>query len=69
MKEKENVFNKLLDHAEELEERGEEITDLQKEEVEKLKDSFRHKAKGTWSTVMSQELTLVSQTEQVKTYI
>ena len=64
-REKENVINKLYDLQMDFEEKEEEITDLQREEVEKLRETFRQRAKTTWHTVMSQELTLVSQTEQV----
>ena len=65
IREKENVINKLYDLQMDFEEKEEEITDLQREEVEKLREQFRQRAKATWHTVMSQELTLVSQTEQV----
>ena len=34
-------------------------------EVEKLREDFRLTARVTWDTVMSQEMTLVTQTEQV----
>ena len=44
---------------------GDEITDLQREELEQLRDDFKFKAKGTWDTVMSLEMVLVTQTEQV----
>ncbi len=65
LKEKENIFNKLYDLQIEFEERDQEITDLQREEVEKLRDLFRTRAKMTWNVVMTQEITLVTQTEQV----
>ena len=65
IREKEIVINKLYDLQMDFEEKEEEITDLQREEVEKLREQFRQRAKTTWHTVMSQELTLVSQTEQV----
>ena len=65
MREKESIFNKLYDLQIDFEEREEEITELQREEVYKLKDLVRQKAKSVWSTVMSQEITLVTQTDQV----
>lgn len=65
MKEKETIFNKLYDLQIDFEEREEEITELQREEVYKLKDLVRQKAKAVWNTVMSQEITLVTQTDQV----
>ena len=65
-REKEAVLNKLYDLQLDFEEKEEEITDLQREEVEKIREQFRQRAKTTWHTVMAQELTLVSQTEQVR---
>lgn len=67
LKEKDGILDRLFDMAADMEEKygNEEITDLQKDEVDKLRDLFRQKTKMTWNTVMSQELTLVSQTEQV----
>lgn len=63
---KENIFNSFYDKMAALEDReGEEITDLQREELEQLRDDFKIKAKGTWDTVMSLEMVLVTQTEQV----
>ncbi len=38
---------------------------IQREEVERLRFEFRSLAKETWNTVMCQEMTLVTQTEQV----
>ena len=69
LKEKENIFNKLYDLQIEFEERDQDVTDLQREEVEKLRDLFRTRVKMTWNVVMAQEITLVSQTEQVIFYI
>jgi hypothetical protein len=67
LREKEKVFNKLFDLAAEFEEReGEEVTELQREEVDKLRDFFRQRAKNSWNVVMSQEMTLLTQTEQVR---
>ena len=65
LKEKENIFNKLYDLQIEFEERDQDVTDLQREEVEKLRDLFRTRTKMTWNVVMTQEITLVTQTEQV----
>ena len=36
-----------------------------REDLEKIRETFRTRAKSTWDTVMSQEMTLVTQTEQV----
>ena len=56
---------RLYDIADDLQDRDEQVTDFQREEVDRIIDSFRQKAKNAWNVVMSQELTLVSQTEQV----
>ncbi len=42
-----------------------QVTDLQRDEVDKLREHFKIRAKETWSKVMAQELTLMTQTEQV----
>ena len=56
----------FYDLAADIEEKeGVEVTDGQREEVEKLREEFSRNAKQTWNTVMSQEMTLVTQTEQV----
>ena len=68
LKEKENIFNKLYDLQIEFEERDQDVTELQREEVEKLRELFRTRTKMTWNVVMTQEITLVSQTEQVITF-
>ena len=68
LKEKENIFNKLYDLQIEFEEREQDVTELQREEVEKLRELFRTRTKMTWNVVMTQEITLVSQTEQVITF-
>ena len=66
LREKENIFDRLYDIADDFNDRaGEQVTDLQREEVDRIIDLYRQKAKMAWNTVMSQELTLVSQTEQV----
>ena len=65
LREKENIFNKLYDLQIEFEEREQDVTELQREEVEKLRELFRTRTKMTWNVVMTQEITLVSQTEQV----
>ena len=63
---KEQIFNMFYDKMGILEEREpEEVTDGQREELEHLRDDFRVKAKATWDTVMSLEMVLVTQTEQV----
>ena len=67
LREKENIFNKLYDLQIEFEEREQDVTELQREEVEKLRELFRTRTKMTWNVVMTQEITLVSQTEQVIT--
>ena len=56
--EKEEIFNKLYDLQIEFEEREQEITDLQVQEVEKLRELFRTRTKMTWNVVMTQEITL-----------
>ena len=68
LREKENIFNKLYDLQIEFEEREQDVTELQREEVEKLRELFRTRTKMTWNVVMTQEITLVSQTEQVITF-
>ncbi len=66
MKTKEELFALFYDLAADIEEKeGVEVTDGQREEVEKLREEFSRNAKQTWNTVMSQEMTLVTQTEQV----
>ena len=66
MRRKEDLFGQFYDLAAEIEEKeGVEVTDGQREEVEKLREDFRLTARVTWDTVMSQEMTLVTQTEQV----
>ena len=63
---KENIFNSFYDKMAAIEDReGEEITHLQREELEQLRDDFKTRAKATWDTVMSLEMVLVTQTEQV----
>jgi hypothetical protein len=42
LREKENIFNKLYDLQIEFEEREQDVTELQREEVEKLRELFRH---------------------------
>ena len=69
LREKENIFNKLYDLQIEFEEREQDVTELQREEVEKLRELFRTRTKMTWNVVMTQEITLVSQTEQVITFL
>jgi hypothetical protein len=66
LKTKEELFALFYDLAADIEEKeGVEVTDGQREEVEKLREEFSRNAKQTWNTVMSQEMTLVTQTEQV----
>ena len=76
LNEKETLFNRFYDALAVLEERVEanavaeganptEGVEAAREELEKIRDTFRTKAKATWDTVMSQEITLVTQTEQV----
>ena len=66
LKKKEELFVLFYDLAADIEEKeGVEVTDNLREEVVKLRDEFRRNAKQTWDTVMSQEMTLVTQTEQV----
>ena len=66
LKEKDSIFDKLYDIADDFHDRdGGHVTELQKEEVYRQEDVFRQKAKNAWNTVMAQELTLVSQIEQV----
>ena len=63
---KESIFNSFYDKMAAIEDReGEELTDLQREELEQLREDFTTRAKGTWDTVMSLEMVLVTQTEQV----
>ena len=63
---KEHIFNTFYDKMAAIEDReGEEITDLQREELEQLREDFTSKARATWDTVMSLEMVLVTQTEQV----
>jgi hypothetical protein len=42
LREKENIFNKLYDLQIEFEEREQDVTELQREEVEKLRELFRY---------------------------
>ena len=56
---------RLYDIADELQDRNENVSEYQREEVDRIIETFRQKAKNAWNVVMSQELTLVSQTEQV----
>ena len=66
MDKKEHIFNTFYDKMAAIEDQeGDELTDLQREELEQLRDSFKTKAKATWDTVMSLEMVLVTQTEQV----
>ena len=66
LRKKEDLFGQFYDLAAEIEEKeGVEVTDSQREEVEKLREDFSKTARDTWDTVMSQEMTLVTQTEQV----
>ena len=64
-REKEDIFNKLFDLQVEFEERDDEVSELQREEVDRLRDLFRNRTKLVWNHVMAQEITLVSQTEKV----
>ena len=45
LREKENIFNKLYDLQIEFEEREQDVTELQREEVEKLRELFRTRTK------------------------
>lgn len=64
--EKEVIFDSLFDLAAQIEDKvPDEITDLQREEVEKLREQFSSNTKETWGKVISYEVTLVNQTEQV----
>ena len=66
MNRKEGIFNNFYDTLGVLEEKeNEEIPEVTREELEKLRETFRTAAKSTWDVVMSQEMTLVTQTEQV----
>ena len=66
LNEKDVIFDNLYELAGQFEDKeAEEITDLQREEVEKMKEMFSSKTKDLWSTIMSHEITLVNQTEQV----
>ena len=67
LKRKEELFGLFYDLAADIEDKeGVEGTEQLREDVEKLREEFSRNAKETWNTVMSQEMTLVTQTEQVK---
>ena len=73
--EKESLFNRFYDILGVLEDKAEANADgattaagemeAAREDLEKIRETFRTRAKSTWDTVMSQEMTLVTQTEQV----
>ena len=73
--EKESLFNRFYDILGVLEDKAEANADgattaagemeAAREDLEKIRETFRTRAKSTWDTVMSQEITLVTQTEQV----
>ena len=66
MNDKDVIFDTLYEMAGQFEDKeAEEITELQREEVEKLQEQFGQKIKETWSVIMSHEMNLVNQTEQV----
>ena len=65
LSEKETIFDRLYDIADDLQDQDQQVTEFQREEVDRIIDTYRQKAKNSWNVVMSQELTLVSQTEQV----
>lgn len=56
----------MFELANEIEEKeAEDVTDLQREEVERLTQSFVARTKETYAKLMENELVLVTQTEQV----
>lgn len=75
LNEKESLFNRFYDILGVLEDKAEANGDgattaagemeAAREDLEKIRETFRTRAKSTWDTVMSQEMTLVTQTEQV----
>ena len=76
LNEKESLFNRFYDILGVLEDKAEANADgattaaagemeAAREDLEKIRETFRTRAKSTWDTVMSQEMTLVTQTEQV----
>ena len=67
LKRKEELFGQFYDLAADIEDKeGVEGTDQLREDVKILRKEFSRNAKETWNTVMSQEMTLVTQTEQVR---
>jgi Fe-S cluster biosynthesis and repair protein YggX len=65
--EKERIFDALFEIAARLEDKdAEEVTELQREEVDKLKEEFSTMTKETWNKVMEHEIILINQLEQVR---
>jgi ribosomal silencing factor RsfS len=63
---KDRTFDAVFELANEIEEKeAEDVTDLQREEVERLTQSFVVRTKETYAKLMENELVLVTQTEQV----
>ena len=67
MIEKEKIFESVFELAAQFEDKEpDEITDLQREEVEKMRELFITKTKDLGNCIMSNEITLVNQIEHVR---
>lgn len=60
------TFYKLAGQMEEKE--GEELDQLQREEIYKLKEDLEGKTKATWFHILNREIELVNATEKVLLY-
>lgn len=66
MSEKDATFDHLYELVGRLEEKDpEEITELQRAEVERLREHFAQRVREVWNDIMAVEVTLVNQTEKV----
>ncbi len=66
LSEKDATFDHLYELVGRLEEKDpEEITELQRAEVERLREHFAQRVREVWNDIMAVEVTLVNQTEKV----
>ncbi len=67
LEDKDAVFDQLYEVIGRMEERGEaeEVTELQRAEVERLREHLAARIREVWAQVMAVEVTLVNQTEAV----
>lgn len=66
MVDKDKIVDELYDLAGVLENKeAEEITDMQREEAERLRERFSARTRQVWDKIMSLEVILVNQTEKV----